>query len=85
MSSATPRVSKMRLSNDGTPRPSRGSGNEKDKSKKHGRTRSYISLGMPPTPTTAFSHVEVRGTIVDGHGHVPHSHSSSAAVVKAFS
>jgi len=60
-------------------------GTRRIKAKKHGRTRSYISLGMPPTPTTAFSHVEVRGTIVDGHGHVPHSHSSSAAVVKAFS
>jgi tyrosine-protein phosphatase MSG5 len=30
---------------------------------KQGRTRSFIGLGAPPTPTTAFSIVEVRGTL----------------------
>ncbi|KAL1760855.1 hypothetical protein FB107DRAFT_201978 [Schizophyllum commune] len=30
---------------------------------KHGRTRSFIGIGVPPTPTTAFSKVDVRGIV----------------------
>ncbi|KAL0950959.1 hypothetical protein HGRIS_007710 [Hohenbuehelia grisea] len=30
---------------------------------KHGRTRSFIGLGAPPTPTTACSRVDVRGWV----------------------
>lgn len=29
----------------------------------HGRTRSFIGLGAPPTPTTAFSKVDARGYV----------------------
>ncbi|THU94830.1 hypothetical protein K435DRAFT_860117 [Dendrothele bispora CBS 962.96] len=29
----------------------------------HGRTRSFIGLGAPPTPTTGFSKVDVRGYV----------------------
>jgi tyrosine-protein phosphatase len=29
--------------------------------KRHGRTRSYVTLGVPPTPTTACSRVDARG------------------------
>jgi tyrosine-protein phosphatase len=28
-----------------------------------GRTRSFIGLGAPPTPTVAFSKVDVRGYV----------------------
>lgn len=31
--------------------------------RKHGRTRSYIGIGVPPTPTTAFAKVDVRGIV----------------------
>lgn len=31
--------------------------------RQHGRTRSYIGLGAPPTPTTAFSKVDARGYV----------------------
>uniref|UniRef100_D8PK49 protein-tyrosine-phosphatase n=1 Tax=Schizophyllum commune (strain H4-8 / FGSC 9210) TaxID=578458 RepID=D8PK49_SCHCM len=30
---------------------------------KHGRTHSFIGIGVPPTPTTAFSKVDVRGIV----------------------
>lgn len=29
--------------------------------KRHGRTRSFVALGVPPTPTTACSRVDARG------------------------
>jgi len=31
--------------------------------RQHGRTRSFIGLGAPPTPTTAFSKVDARGYV----------------------
>ena len=32
-------------------------------SQRHGRTRSFIGLGAPPTPTTAFARVDAKGWI----------------------